>query len=80
MLPPSLPEVLMQITDGHASRAAEQARERGTTDSYPAPEQIARVAILRRARENALRARLFGDPTAVRAATARHRPAGEGHG
>ncbi len=78
MLPPSLPEVLMQITDGHAARAAELARQRDPGDSYPAPEQIARLAILRRARENALRARVFGEPTAVRAGATRHQRAGEG--
>ena len=80
MLPPTLPDLLMQITDGHAARAAELARERNADDSFPAPEHIARIAILRRARENALRARLFGDPTAIRAGAARHQPAGEGHG
>ena len=80
MLSPSLPEVLMQITDGHAARAAELAREGGRDDSYPAAEQIARIAILRRARQNALRSRVFGAPAAVRAGAARHRPAGEGRG
>ncbi len=80
MLPLSLPEVLMQITDGHAARAAELARERNGHDSYPAVEQVARIAILRRARENALRARVFGEPTAVRAGAARHQPAREGQG
>jgi hypothetical protein len=80
MLSPSLPEVLMQITDGHAARAAELARERDRRDSYPAVEQLARIAILRRAQENALRSRVFGAPTAVRAGAARHQPAGEGRG
>jgi len=80
MLPPTLPEILMQITDGHAGRAAELARERDGRDSYPAVEQLARIAILRRARERALHARVFGEPTAVTAGAARHQPAGEGHG
>jgi hypothetical protein len=80
MLSPSLPEVLMQITDGHAARAAEQARTSGAGDSLPAPEQIARMAILRRARERALTARVFGQPTAVRPGAAGPRPAGEGQG
>ena len=79
-MPPTLPEILMQITDGHAARAAELARQGNARDSFPAPEQIARIAILRRARENAMQSRVFGEPTAVRAGTARHRPAGEGRG
>ena len=79
-MPPTLPEILMQITDGHAARAAELARQGNARDSFPAPEQIARIAILRRARENAMQSRVFGEPTAVRAETARRQPAGEGRG
>ena len=78
MVPRSLPEVLMQITDGHAARAAELARERRAGDSFPAAEHIARLAILRRARENALRSRVFGDPAPVRAGTARRQQSREG--
>ena len=79
-MPSSLPDILMQITDGHAARAAELAREGNARDSFPAPEQIVRIAILKRARENAMQARVFGEPTAVRARAARRRPAGEGRG
>jgi hypothetical protein len=66
MSPPSLPAVLMQITDGFASAAAVRARSVDRSEGLPSAEQIARLAILRRARENALRARVFGDPAAAR--------------
>ena len=78
-MPPTLAEVLMQITDGHVAPPAERVRS-NDDDSFPAAEQLVQLAILRRARENALRARVFGEPAAVRAGLAHRRPARQARG
>lgn len=77
---PSLPEVLMQITDGHPARAADDARTSACGERFPAAEQLVRLAILRRARERALTARVFGEPAPVRAGGGRRQTPGEGLG
>lgn len=76
----TLPSVLMQITDGHGSPAAEEARRTTECDSFPAVEQIVRIAVLRRARENALRARVFGEVPGEPAGAAGRQQAGESLG
>jgi hypothetical protein len=56
------PDLLMQITDGHPARQADEARRLFSTSRLNAAEHVVLVALLRHAREKTLKARVFGDP------------------
>jgi hypothetical protein len=71
-------DLLMQITDGHPACRADEARRAASPSRINAAEHVVLVALLRHAREKALKASVFGDPH--RSASNYPRAAGESAG